>query len=413
MALVMMLLRSGMVAAILIMTVAVTVGAEEVAEQMENGYLNVPGGRLFYEKAGQGEPIVLLHDGLLHREVWDDQFRVWAADHTVVRYDRRGYGSSDLPTEPYSDTDDLAAIFEHFKIGSAIVMGMSAGGRLAIDFTLQHPHRVTHLVLVGAVVGGMSYSQHFWGRGGRLTPEIIADPDRYRNYWTDIDPYDIWEGSTEARQRARVLLAANPHNLSGDKHRLVIPPERSAINHLGEIKVPTLIVVGEYDIADVHTHAGAIEAGIAGSSRIVVPNSGHLVPLEQPEQFMQVVGTFMMAVRFFQALDSEGVDAAVAWYEAERRRDPEKMLFTEDRLNRVGYQYLFSGDAQSAVKLFAIMVDSYPNSSNAHDSYGEALGTAGDTAEAIRHYEKSLELNPDNTNAVRQIELLKKAGESD
>jgi len=413
MALTMILSRSGMVAATLIMTVAVTVGAQEVAVQMESGYLNLPGGRLFYEKAGQGEPIVLLHDGLLHREVWDDQFKVWSADHTVVRYDRRGYGASDLPTEPYSNVDDLAAIFEHFKIDSAVVMGMSAGGRLALDFTLQHPHRVTHLVLVGAVVSGMPYSQHFWNRGGQLTPEIIADPDRYRNYWTDIDPYDIWEGSTEARQRARVLLAANPHNLGGDKDRLGVAPARPAINYLNEIKVPTLIVVGEYDIADVHAHAGAIEAGIAGSSRVVVTGSGHLVPLEQPEQFMQVVGTFMMEARFIQTLTADGIDAAVAWYEAERRHDKEKMLVTEDRLNGIGYQYLFSGDAQSAVKLFAIMVDAYPNSSNAHDSYGEALGAAGHRVEAIRHYEKSLELNPNNSNAVRQIERLNKAGESD
>jgi pimeloyl-ACP methyl ester carboxylesterase len=401
-----------MAAALLVMIVAAAVGAEEVTEQVESGYLNVPGGRLFYEKAGQGEPIVLLHDGLLHREVWDGQFKVWAADHTVVRYDRRGFGRSDAPTEPYSNVDDLAAIFEHFKIDSAIVMGMSAGGRLATDFTLQHPHRVTHLVLVGAVVSGMSYSQHFWNRGGHLTPEIRADPDRYRNYWTDVDPYDIWEGSIEARQRARVLLAANPHNLGGDKDRLAIPPERPAINYLSEIKVPTLIVVGEYDIPDVHAHAGAIEAGIAGSSRIVISNSGHLVPLEQPEQFMQVVGTFMMEARFFQTLAADGVDAAVALYESGRRRDPERMLFTEGRLNGVGYQYLFAGDAQTAAKLFALMVDAYPNSSNAHDSYGEALAASGDTARAIQHYEKSLELNPDNTNAVRQIEVLKGADES-
>jgi len=107
--------------------------------EITSGYIDVPDGKLFYEEAGQGPAIVLVHDGILHRETWDDQFADFSRDHRVVRYDRRGYGRSPRAEKKYSNIEDLKALFDQLKIDSAVVMGGSAGGGLTIDFTLKYP----------------------------------------------------------------------------------------------------------------------------------------------------------------------------------------------------------------------------------------------------------------------------------
>ena len=83
---------------------------------VDTGYINVDGGKLFYEMTGKGENIVLLHDGMVDREIWDEQFPVLARNYRVVRYDRRTYGKSSDPQAPYSDVEDLDQLFIQLKI---------------------------------------------------------------------------------------------------------------------------------------------------------------------------------------------------------------------------------------------------------------------------------------------------------
>jgi len=98
----------------------------------DSGFIDVDGSKLFYEIAGEGETIILLHDGILHHVVWDGQFPVLAKNYRVVRYDRRGFGKSVTPQAPFSHLDDLNQLFSQLSINDAIVFGMSAGGGLAI-----------------------------------------------------------------------------------------------------------------------------------------------------------------------------------------------------------------------------------------------------------------------------------------
>ena len=92
-----------------------------VSMKVDSGYVNVDGGKLFYEAAGEGEYIVLLHDGIVHREIWDHQFPVLAKKYKVVRYDRRGYGKSIYPQAPFSHIDDLNQLFVQLKILSLLL----------------------------------------------------------------------------------------------------------------------------------------------------------------------------------------------------------------------------------------------------------------------------------------------------
>jgi 3-oxoadipate enol-lactonase len=265
-----------------------------VSSTVDSGYVSAEGERLYYEIAGKGNNIVLLHDGLIHRETWDGQFRELAKTFRVMRYDRRGYGKSSNPNVPFSNIDDLNQLFSQLKIDSAIVFGMSAGGGIAIDFALKHPEKVTALVLVGAVVSGYGYSSHMLTRGGRISlEELIADSSKFIRYFGWEDPYTLYSVNIEAKKKCLRLLEANPMNVSLDKFRFQKPRERPALKFLSEIKVPALVLVGEYDIPDVHAHSGVIEVGIPNAKREVIRNAGHLIPLEQPEAFNSLVRTFL------------------------------------------------------------------------------------------------------------------------
>jgi pimeloyl-ACP methyl ester carboxylesterase len=70
------------------------------------GFIPVTDGQLYYERDGQGQPLVLLHSGGLHCGEWDDQFAVFSRHYLVVRYDRRGYGGSPMPRQAFSHVND-------------------------------------------------------------------------------------------------------------------------------------------------------------------------------------------------------------------------------------------------------------------------------------------------------------------
>lgn len=264
---------------------------------VESGYIEVNAGRIFYEAAGRGAAIVMIHDGLLHRETWNAQFAAFAKSYRVTRWDRRGYGRSDKPKAAFSDLDDLYAVMKALKVERPTLIGCSAGGLLAIHLALDHPESVSALVLVGPIVSGLEFSEHFMTRGNRGMPVSDGSVEQKIEYWTSKDPWIMAPESIAAKQKMKSLLAANPQNLMGGGGQYARWPDQPALGKLSQIKVPTLIVAGEADIPDVHAHIGAIQAGIAGSKRVVLINSGHLPHIEVPEAFNRVVLDFLNTIK--------------------------------------------------------------------------------------------------------------------
>ncbi len=260
---------------------------------VDSGYIEVDGGKLYYEMAGKGPSIVLLHDGMVPCTIWDEQFQWLAKNYRVVRYDRRAYGKSTDPKASYSDIDDLNQVFTQLKIDRAIIFGMSSGGGLAIDFTLKYPGKVRGLVLVGAVVSGYNYTAHMANRGGHMIPvSERSDQQKIHRYFVWDDPYEIYKDNVRAKERVWEWMKDYPKEDRGAGIPLK-PADRIALKFLSEIRVSTLILVGEFDIPDVHAHSGAINAGINGSARIIIPGAGHLIPIEQPALFNAAVLDFL------------------------------------------------------------------------------------------------------------------------
>lgn len=395
-------MKKMMITCLLTGIILIFLPAQDIEIKVDSGYIDVDGGKLFYEMAGKGENMVLLHDGMVNREIWDEQFPLLAKYYRVVRYDRRGYGKSSDPRAPYSDIDDLNELFVRLSIDRAILFGMSSGGGCVIDFTLKYPGKVKSMILVGAVVGGYGYTSHMTYRGGHLkSPEAMADPEKAASYFVWEDPYEIYSGNTEAKQKVSEILKRNMHRPFNPQYYK--PPDRIAARFLSEIKVPCLVMVGEYDIPDVHSHAGVIHFGIPGARREVILNAGHLVPVEQPGEFNRAAFRFLRRNEFFSRLNIGGIKEAESYFNITYNSEPRVPLFGEAEMNQLGYRYLQEGKIKEAVTLFTLNTISYPNSWNVYDSLGEGYLKDGQTDLAIKNYEKSLELNPKNENAKKVL----------
>lgn len=256
-------------------------------------YIKTGNDSIFYEISGSGPTMVFIHDGLVHSEVWEAQFSYFSKEYKVVRYDRRGYGKSSPATGNYSNLDDLNTLFTQLKIDRACLLGASSGGRLAIDFTLSYPQKVSSMILVGAVVGGFSYTRHFYTRGDHL-PTDLKDDKQESLYYASDDPYEIYNENIDAQKKLIELVKNNPIRIYGTQ--IIASQKTPAYKRLNEINIPVLILCGEFDIPDVHAHAGAINAGISNSRRMIIPKAGHLIPMEQPDLFNETVANFLMQI---------------------------------------------------------------------------------------------------------------------
>jgi 3-oxoadipate enol-lactonase len=250
-------------------------------------FVSVKDGRIWYETCGEGsKSLVLIHDDVLHSATWDAVWPLLCRNFHVLRYDRRGYGQSPAATMAYSPIDDIGAVMRAASIAHGVLVGSASGGGLAVDFALAHPEAVDRLVLVGPSVSGLPHSSYFIGR-------VTAIQQRLKRGDIDGALRDSWylaPGHDAVRRHIVDVLRANPLDISHAGPALPRPPAKPL---LSTITVPTLILIGEYDIGDNQAQSGAIEALIPGAKRVVVPNSGHLLYLERPDAFAGLISWFM------------------------------------------------------------------------------------------------------------------------
>src|SRR5439155_2612185 len=118
---------------------------------------------LYHDEAGDGPAVVLIHEGIADCRMWDRQVATFADGLRVVRYDVAGYGRSPLGGGAYSHSRDLLALLDELGIERAALVGVSLGGRIALDTALAAPERVWALVLVGSGLAGWEWSEEIRG----------------------------------------------------------------------------------------------------------------------------------------------------------------------------------------------------------------------------------------------------------
>lgn len=278
--------------------------ADRVWAQAHHTTVAVDGDELFVEDVGTGDPVVMLHDGTLHSVIWQHQIGHLSKRWRVVAYDRRGYGRSTKPDTSYSNVEDLKRVLDHLRIDRAVLVGASAGGRVAMEFAVLYPERVAGLVLVGAVIGGFEMDPEFvrlrWSlveplltpdRTGLQNPLTAAAVNETIRRYRD-DPYIVSEQNVSAKAWFIEQLRMSFGNvLNPGRHIMWLDPPLS--RRLTEIRAPTLIVVGEDDHPELHAQAGALQWGIPHATRIIVSSAGHLPQIERPDVTNALISTFL------------------------------------------------------------------------------------------------------------------------
>lgn len=261
--------------------------------------MDVGGVKLWYEECGTANlyqtGVLLLHDGLVHSVTWDGMWKPLCAKYHVVRYDRRGYGRSEPSKDPFVPEDDLYKVMRQVHMDRAIIVGNSSGGGLALDFALEHPEMTQALFLIGPVVHGMASSDYFNERGSQNSaPLAHGDIKATVKNWSE-DRFLIAGDDPRARKQLYDSLMQSPQNLkvAGE---LEIRPSPPTVMRLSQIRIPTLVLVGDADIADVFAYSGAIEAAVPLASFEVWKETGHLIQIQRPAEVVARFNRFVSLV---------------------------------------------------------------------------------------------------------------------
>jgi pimeloyl-ACP methyl ester carboxylesterase len=254
-------------------------------------YAKVDDGRLWYERDGEGFPVVLVHPGLWDLRIWDGQFAAFTRQHDTIRYDLRGHGRSDEPVRPYSDLRDLRAFLDALEIGRCALVGCGTGAQLAIDFALEYPALADAIVPVAPALSGYRWSDPGLGVLMDEVARAVRSGDPLRAMEMELAVWAPLSAHPSAGGAVREIAMANAQVLCIDDS--LNEPRPSAVMRLREIDAATLIVVGDEDLNETHAIADLLASSIPGALKRVIAEADQLVNVRRPERFNQVALDFL------------------------------------------------------------------------------------------------------------------------
>jgi pimeloyl-ACP methyl ester carboxylesterase len=256
---------------------------------------------IYYEAQGEGPAFLFLSETACDGEVWKIyQVPEFSRDHRVVTMDYRGTGKSAKPSAKYSTkmfADDAAAVLEHLGLSGAVVCGHSMGGRVAQLLTLEHPDKVSKLILAssGAAHPGET------GIPLRIAKEMVEQG--YREYVRD---HTIVVGWTESYAKTHMDLIerylkvrmANLCPVEFYFRHVLARQEHDTSARLKDIKVPALIIVGDDDhfvVSDMSHRSGAeiLAKGIPNSQLVTLPGERHSYFYSEPAEIHRIIRKFL------------------------------------------------------------------------------------------------------------------------
>lgn len=254
----------------------------------------INGIKLYYEIHGEGEPLILANGIFMNTASWFGQTPVFSKHYKVILYDMRGQGQSDKPNGDYSfelHAEDQKALLDHLGIEKLHHIGISYGAELGLVFALKYPQMLKSLVLTSCV--------------SFIGPLLDKIGNLWRYACLNNNP-ELFFHSTVPFNFSESFIANNKEffDVAIDRYKLLdLPPfvhlmdafqKLNVTERLFEIKIPTLVITGEKDILkplDPYSHI--IHKNIFGSELIIIPNTGHAVTHEKPEEFNSSILGFL------------------------------------------------------------------------------------------------------------------------
>lgn len=269
-----------------------------------SNYVDLGDGKLYYEEAGEGEPLVLSHAGFVDSRMWDDQWNDFTQHYRVIRFDMRGFGKSDPAGGPITRRNDLYQLLKHLNIARVTLLGCSMSGEIILDFALEHPEMVAALVVVSAVPGGFELQ----GEPPRYLMEMMAAIEQgdlalaselQNRIWIDGPFRQPEQVDPLVRQRATEMNRIALANQTWRKVDVspLNPLNPPAVQRLNEIRIPALIIAGGLDHPEILRAAEVMATAIPGARKVIIPDCAHLPNMEKPGRFNQVVLDFLSNIR--------------------------------------------------------------------------------------------------------------------
>jgi 3-oxoadipate enol-lactonase len=268
-------------------------------------HLNTNGIDTYFEDSAlagaSGPPVVLIHGHSVDLRLWDEQVPVLtAAGYRAIRYDVRGHGRTMVPPTGYTWENyaaDLADLLDQLGVDAAHVVGLSMGGGIALQFALSAsggPARVLSLALVDSALPGFTYSEEFSREIEALVAAVRTDGPRaaFERLWLTHPLFDGLRRFPDRFRRMREMVLAFPaaDYREGAVAAGYVP---AVIERLHEIGAPTLVLVGEMDVPDFHLVADILAENLPQARKVVLPDCGHVAPLEQPDTFNEALIAFL------------------------------------------------------------------------------------------------------------------------
>jgi pimeloyl-ACP methyl ester carboxylesterase len=265
------------------------------------------GVRLYYEAAGQGVPVVFVHEFAGDHRSWEAQMRFFSRRHRCIAYNARGYPPSDVPAAVASYSQaraaaDIAAVLDAAGVEQAHVVGLSMGAFATLHFGLDHPGRALSLTIAGIGYGAEKAreaefrtqaeaaakgfetqgSRAFAGIYGESAARVQLQAKDPRGWREMVE----WLGEHDPRGAANTMRGVQAQR----------PSLYDLEDRLRQLALPTLIVAGDED--DPTLQPGIfLKRTIAASGLLVLPKTGHLINLEEPAAFNAAVAEFFAQVQ--------------------------------------------------------------------------------------------------------------------
>lgn len=264
-----------------------------------SGMAEINGAWIYYETAGEGIPLVMIHAGVADNRQWNNEFAYFAQWYRVLRYDMRGYGKSEPVDGEFSHLGDLISLLDHLEFHDPLIMmGCSMGGGIAMDFALKEPSRVKALIMVGSGPSGLELDVP--------TPPKFAEAEKAYNAG-DLDllaeiETQIWFDGTN-RQPEQVNSTMRKLAYEMNRNALALEARKlgkrlpdlpsPAADRLVDIAIPVLVIAGEHDTPYILAAAEVMETKIRSARKVIIGDAAHLPNMDHPEEFQKIVRSFL------------------------------------------------------------------------------------------------------------------------
>lgn len=253
---------------------------------------------VFYDRTGSGPPLLLIMGTGLDHSCWNAQLEAYRRDFECIVFDNRGTGKTGVGDRPLSTrlmAEDALALMDALSIDAAHVSGLSLGSCIAQELTLMRPRRVRSLQLHGTWGRAHGYAARKFRAQVRLLEQLdLRSFYEINVLWFMTPRYMADHADDLPRQIDRIVEAApRPEVL---KQQYLADLEHDALDRLPDIRVPTLVTVGTFDMALPPLYAREVAEAIPGARLVEFEEGGHLHNVEQPEQFNRVTLQFLRSV---------------------------------------------------------------------------------------------------------------------